>query len=914
MREQVMRGRGAPAAQLARADGGGRASWRLITRLARRDIARHKARAVLVMLLIALPVAMIGGLAVVWNLAGGSIDDYVEQQFGNADLAVAPLGDWDGHCHQDNLGDAACTAGSKETPTGDAARQTAALAAVRLPGVTLQPVRTKGVTANWKGLDVDAQVTGADQLRLRTQQIALPRGATAMPGAHQIWINAEAAQRYGWGVGATVRIDGTAYRVSGLVRAASWPAVQIWVGPDHPLAGGGDLSWYGTGPTPSTAQVRALNDSGLGVVDRAGYGQMQGSGADLTSTIAVGALAALVTATIAGAAFAIGARQQRRALALLGATGADRRVLVRMVSAQGVLLGMCGALAGAALGTGLGNAFVAWQNGRTLTYPQPLGVPWASAAGAILLGVIAATVAAWIPAHSVAGQDVLAGVRGAETPSSPARFPWIGLGLVVAGVATGAWAAMSYRRTHPSLDDTAGEEQLMIPLVIGIVLLFVGMVASLSWLVARVSRPGSRGRLATRFALRDLARNRGRGTACVAASMAVMALFSAVLVLMGTQYATDLATYRPSFPEHVAALQGTDDAGEPIGDRVADKQLRAVRAEVGTAGEPVRERAVMRCSVSGEGGSDQHIGDAARPHCEEAMTIMVRTSAVAGAGATEADAEGSYSYDSRHVMVDDGSLYKVLTGRAPDARVRAALSRGVVVFDGHFAPRGTTTVSLDHSTKTDDFAVTRSVVPALVVPGVPGSSVPALIGPDAAARIAGVAPSQLRLGGVRTWMRLQQTPSQAQSDRINAAIARSTSLQQGLSYETGPSRSSLTLLRWSAGLAAVLSLTVAVVVLALSLSDSRASRSALASVGAATAALKGIAAVQALVTVGLGSVLGALVGAVPMALAVWGAGPSMILAVPWGHLFALALGVPALMGVAVRFLVPAARPVLRRRD
>lgn len=913
-----MHRRALPAGRPGAAQGRGRASRRLVVRLARRDIARHRARAVLVMVLVALPVAMICGLAVIWNLTGSTVDDYVEQQFGDADVIVAPLSDWDGHCRQISLGDGSCADGSKKLSAADAARQKATLATVRIPGDTLHPVRTKGVTAHWKGLDVDAQVTGADQLRLRTQQISLPKGATAMPGAHEIWINAEAAHRYGWDVGATVQVSGATYRVTGLVRAASWPAVQIWVGPDHPLAAGGDLTWYGTGPTPSSVRVKGLNDEGLGVMDRAGYRtvQMAGTATEETTRIAVafaiGALAALVTATIAGAAFAIGARQQRRGLALLGATGADRRVLVRLVRSQGVLLGLGGALAGAALGTALGEGFVAWRNARTLNFPQPLAIPWAPLAGAVVLGVAAATVAAWVPAHAVARQDVLAGVRSAETASRPARFPWVGLGLIVVGIAVGTWAVVGYHRSHPSPDDVSGTEQLMIPLVIGIVALFVGVVASLSWMLSRIARPGFRGPLALRFALRDLARNRGRGVACVAASMAVMTLFSAVLVLMATQDRTDVAAYRPSLPTGVGVLKGSDDSMHPIDDRAADQQLAAVRAEVGVSGEPVRESAVMRCAASGN--SDQHIGDTGRRYCEEAMTIMVRTSAVAGAGATDPDAEGSFSFDSQHLMVDDGSLYRVLTGRAPDQRVEAALSRGVVVFDRYFAPRGTTAVVAERSTSAEDLAITRTVVPATVVPGTPGSGVPALIGRDAAARLMGVAPGRLNLAGGRTWMRLQDTPTQAQSDRINASIARATSLQQGFSYETGPSRTALAYLRWGAGLAAVLALTVAVVVLALSLSDSRASRSALASVGASSGSLRGIAAVQALVTVGLGSVLGALVGAAPMALAIWGAGPSMTLAIPWGYLVALALGVPALTGLAVRALVPAARPMLRRRD
>ncbi|MCI1749083.1 MAG: hypothetical protein LKI24_14020 [Acidipropionibacterium sp.] len=191
---------------------------------------------------------------------------------------------------------------------------------------------------------------------------------------------------------------------------------------------------------------------------------------------------------------------------------------------------------------------------------------------------------------------------------------------------------------------------------------------------------------------------------------------------------------------------------------------------------------------------------------------------------------------------------------------------------------------------------------------------PALIGRSQAARIAGADFDKLELRRHADLAPAAATPTQAQADRINAEIARATSFQNAFVYESGHDRTWLLVLRWGALVAAVLTLTVAVVVLALSLSDSRPARAALASVGSSTGTLRWIAAVQATITVGIGSVIGALVGAAPMVLASWGSGPSTVVAVPWGYLAALALGIPLLVGVGVRIFVPAAKPVLRRRD
>ncbi len=907
------------------------ASGRLITRLARRDIARHRARAVLVVLLIALPVAMVSGLCTIWSSDQASIGSasQTEQAFGDADVIVGPIDSWDGKCHQEeHLASTACKeTDSKETSAADLKRQQRALASIRLPGVTLEPVRTVSTTVNWRGLQVDAVIVAADQFRLRTTQMTLPKGATAMPGAHEIWISAEAAQRYDWGVGRTIRINGADYKVVGISRAGSSPPVQIWVTPGSPLAAGGDLTWFGTGPVPARTEIDALNRQGLAVMTRDSYAQWGVGGSDNASTIAatfgVGALAALVTATIAGAAFAIGARQQRRTLALLGATGADWRVLRRLVTGQGVLLGCIGAVLGAVFGVAAGVGVMIWRNAETTTYPDAIKVPWMMSAGAIVIGVIAATVAAWFPAHAVAKQDVLAGVRSAETASRPARFPWIGLALTVVGIGIGTWGAVRFRRLHmhPLLDDLTGvpvapgDTSLYVPIVACIVLIFAGVVISLPWTLGAVVRPSAGGRLATRFALRDLARNRGRGVACVAASMAVMALFSAVLTMIDSQYRTDLRNFAPSLPDHVAAVGVDDPSQRQVSPQMAASEVKAVEAELGMVTDSAPERTLMWCTdatgnLPGPGDAVYH-----QTSCENVLAVAVQMSDAGAPSARNVEVEDTSSYALVPVVVDDGSLYRVLTGKDPDKQVLRALDEGVIVFNRRLAPHGRATVRISHGNQTDDQpSESDTAVPAMVSAQASGSGLPVLIGRSQAARIVGAEFGKLELRDTQTWLRLPATPTQAQADRINAEIARATSFQYAFVYESGPDRTWLQVLRWGSLVAAVLTLTVAVVVLALSLSDSRPARSALAAVGSSTGTLKGIAAVQATITVGIGSVLGVLVGAAPMAMAAWGSGPPTVVAVPWGYLAALALGIPLLVGLGVRAFVPAARPVLRRRD
>ena len=103
-------------------------------------------------------------------------------------------------------------------------------------------------------------------------------------------------------------------------------------------------------------------------------------------------------------------------------------------------------------------------------------------------------------------------------------------------------------------------------------------------------------------------------------------------------------------------------------------------------------------------------------------------------------------------------------------------------------------------------------------------------------------------------------------------------------------------------------------VLALTLSDSNASRTAIASVGASTATLRRMVAAQAFVTTGIGQVLGLIVGFVPIVIMIACADTVQPVAWPLGWLALIVVVPPALLGLVARWCVPVPKARMTRVD
>lgn len=254
------------------------------------------------------------------------------------------------------------------------------------------------------------------------------------------------------------------------------------------------------------------------------------------------ALAALVggfllvqVVLLAGAAFMVGARQQQRALAVVASVGAETRLLRAVVTANGIVLGVLGALIGVAVGIGAGAVVMTFTTtGSALQYPgfhlDPLLL------GAIALAAVGSGwVAAAIPARVATRIDIVSALRGARKPAVArrgAKRAALTVVIVGGGAVLGGGIGLVILRTLDSYPNVL--DALSITSIgLGAVLVQVGVLLALPSLLRGLAQWAQRATTAVRLAMRDTARNSGRTVPVAAAVMSTVFVASFLLTTMG---------------------------------------------------------------------------------------------------------------------------------------------------------------------------------------------------------------------------------------------------------------------------------------------------------------------------------------------------------------------------------------------
>ncbi|MGI5240032.1 FtsX-like permease family protein [Dactylosporangium sp. CA-139066] len=202
------------------------------------------------------------------------------------------------------------------------------------------------------------------------------------------------------------------------------------------------------------------------------------------------------------AGFNVMAQRRLRALGMLGAIGASHRHVRLVLLANGLVIGGAGALAGAATGIvgwiALGPALEPLLGHRIDRFT----LPWAPLLLTVALATVTAVAAAWWPARTAARVPVVAALSARPAPPRPAhRFAAIGAVLLAAGL------TLLYLA-----------QQAKPPYILGGVLATAVAVLLLAPVgVATIGRLARHAPLATRLAMRDLARYRARSGAALAA-------------------------------------------------------------------------------------------------------------------------------------------------------------------------------------------------------------------------------------------------------------------------------------------------------------------------------------------------------------------------------------------------------------
>jgi putative ABC transport system permease protein len=869
--------------------------WRLALRLAHRDARRAKGRTVLVALMVGLPVAAIVGGDTLYRTNEVDVVEALPSRLGSADARIDGVAR--GRIWADPLGgDFFQAPGSAGPPwTAEEVRE-------HLPaGVQLVEQQAGRITL---GTDIGyATVDGyADDLTHPIRDGAFPvlEGRAPVEDG-EVAISSTVAQR-GIEVGDRLRLtrDDVPATVVGVLGPRAEGDARFLVLP--PEAGDlltspqtrffadvpGGLDW---------PAVQELNRLGLAVVSREvvtdpppaaeylppGYPPDTGMNAAQLAVVALIVAALLLEVVLlAGPAFAVGLRRQRRDLALIAASGGSAGDLRRTVLASGLVLGGGAAVVGALLGIGLTRLALPVLVDRTGAVVGPFDVPLLDVVVVVAVGALAGLAAAYVPARQAARTDVvttLTGRRGQVRSSW--RLPVLGLLIALGGL----------------LLTVAGAQGTELAVAGGAVLLVAGVVLATPWLVGLLGPLARRLPVSGRLAVRDATRNRTRTAPAVAAVMATVAGVTALAIGSASDSAQSERDYVPRAAMGTALIQlfEADDNGWAAARRAAEEQLpdRTLHEVRGVVWREDRQENLWVRSPGCTGGV---IDCTWYPRAAQWATMLGEV-----------------------VVLDADTMAALLPPELGSAAVDALRTGHAVVFGrGAVDGSGQLTLTASRFDGTTDEEIGRISVPAsaIAVPTDDGTLVlPAMV----------VVPPELAEGlpiELGTTMLLAGGPDQpvteAEQARVEEAVGALTGeldvyVERGFTDELWLVR--LILL----GVGGTLVLVATSTATGLALADARPDLATLAAIGAAPRTRRRMAMGMAAVIGGVGALLGVLAGlapgiavAYPLTSDHYGTAIEPVIVLPWDMLAAVALGVPLLAVLVTGLLVRSRLPMVTR--
>lgn len=879
---------------------------RAALRIARRDATRARGRSILVIAMIGLPILALSTADVLARTAELSPTEALDRELGAADARVQ----W-AHTQkieQDPKGidygwSSPPATGSDGNPPEQAKPPSKQeLLNLLPPGSAVVSRRSISVGIRTKAGVKSTDVVALDYRAAPVHGLIRQVAGRSPRSTSEVVLTPKLAQTTGLRVGDTMELsrpEKKSVEVVGLVEDpyhlnAEW-AIAL------PDGKPGATEWYVDTPqTLSWPDVMALNAKGFIATSRyvvlhppprsqVPYYAHQSFTTNATGEdIAVGVLAAgmalLEVVLLAGPAFAVGARRRRRELALVSATGGDRKDVRNIVLAGGVVLGFAAAVAGVVGGVGLAAVLLPTLERLSGSVAGHFDIRPLELGGIAFVGVATGLIAALLPARAAARQDVVAALAGRRgTVRTPARLPVIGFIVAIAGAVLAVGGAAVMRNISAVLT--------------GAIIGEIGLIMCTPTMLGWAGKLGKRLPLSPRLALRDAARNRSAATPAVAAIMAAVAGSVGIGIVVSSLSAHDRAAYTPTFAHGDAAVYLSSDKGE-----LAPQVAAAVRRTL-PAREVINIRTDKPCTNS---------------NCS-AISVVLPPERACPADSARSDAEyRKLSKDPRctnrvaetrsyftEIAIDDGETLPILAGVAAQEGIAALRAGKAVVFDSKLVKDGKVNFSsfgvdaeknyqLPAVAITTKYPLARAVIPSTL------------------ARQLGIEPTVLAV-----FAKNRNVPTERQEQALQGALD-SMGADAGITIERGyVDRYNIGLLALVIG-AAVITLGAATIATSLANVDSRPDLVTLAAVGASPRVRRVLSMSRAGVIALLGTGLGVMAGFLPSVgfiftqRAVDTAGTERPLAIPWLVIGLTTIVVP-LLAVGIAGLFSRSRLPIERR-
>ncbi|HEX3326651.1 MAG TPA: FtsX-like permease family protein [Actinomycetota bacterium] len=384
-------------------------------------------------------------------------------------------------------------------------------------------------------------------------------------GADQVAVTSGVASAFQLSVGAAWRVAGVERHVVGIVQ--------------NPQSLLEKFALVAPGQVKDPTAVTALFDAGQ--IRPSSIGQHVQTPASVArsnplnpETISLAALVfgMLLVALVSVGGFTVLAQRRLRSIGMLEATGATDRHVRLVISANGTLVGVAGAILGFVLGLVV---WLAYRPSLEQSSHHVIGVfalPWTVVAAAMVLAVVAAYFAASRPARAITKVPIVQALSGRPSPPRQVYRSMVpGIACLVA-----AFLLLGYSGGTANGSGSTGLPELAL----GIAFLIPGLILLAPLFLTLTARLSRRAPIALRLALRDLARYRARSGSALAAISVGVLVAVIVVIAAASRYANIFDYVGPNLASNQLALHANRPppgtiVRRPNGDQPASQPSKA---------------------------------------------------------------------------------------------------------------------------------------------------------------------------------------------------------------------------------------------------------------------------------------------------------------------------------------------------
>ncbi len=273
-----------------------------------------------------------------------------------------------------------------------------------------------------------------------------------------------------------------------------------------------------------------------------------------TIVLALATVGMLLIALVSVGGFTVLAQRRLRSLGMLGALGATDRNIRLVVRINGVLAGVTGAVVGLVVGLAAWLAYRPVVESDAHHLIRPFQLPWVVIGPAMALAVVATYFAASRPARAITRIPVVTALAGRPAPPKQVHRSAVP-GLIVLAV-----SVVLFAFTGKSNGNGGGGP---LELVGGFVTLIAAVILLAPFCLTVLARAGRRAPIASRLALRDLARYRARSGSALAAITLGILIAVLVIVLSAQRFGNVLDWAGPNVASNQLIVYTPNGPGSP---------------------------------------------------------------------------------------------------------------------------------------------------------------------------------------------------------------------------------------------------------------------------------------------------------------------------------------------------------------